>query len=83
MQGNPETSGPLGQVGNWVFIVFLHCLRAEMSLRCKQKFPGEERCVLDHLSPFGTSCSPSFNPPLSMVTLTAVRNILLPADRGQ
>jgi hypothetical protein len=38
----------------------LHCLRAEMSLRCRWRFPGKERCLLDHLSPFGTSCNPSF-----------------------
>jgi hypothetical protein len=31
-----------------------------MSLRCREKFPGKERCLLDHLTPFGTSCSPSF-----------------------
>jgi hypothetical protein len=41
--------------------IFEYCLSAEMSLRCRQKFPGKERCLLDHLSPFGTSCSPSFS----------------------
>jgi hypothetical protein len=60
MQGDPETSGPVGQVGDWVFIAFLNCLRAEMSLRYSQRFPGKERYLLDHLPPFGTSCSPSF-----------------------
>jgi hypothetical protein len=74
MQRDQETSGPMGQVGDWVFIAFLYCLRVEMSLRCKQKFSGKEKCLLDQLSPFGTSCSPSFNSPLSMIALTAVRN---------
>jgi hypothetical protein len=60
MQGDPESGGPVGHVGNWVFIAFLYCLRAEMSLRYKQKFPGKEKCLLGQLSPFGTSCSPSF-----------------------
>jgi hypothetical protein len=31
--GGPETSDPMGQVGDWVFIAFLYCLRAEMSLK--------------------------------------------------
>jgi hypothetical protein len=35
MQGDLETSGPMGQVGNWAFITFLYCPRVEMSLRCK------------------------------------------------
>jgi hypothetical protein len=60
MQGDPETGDPVGQVGDWVFIAFLHCLRTEMSLRCRQRFAGKEWCLLDHLSTFGTSCSPSF-----------------------
>jgi hypothetical protein len=34
------------------FIAYLHCLRAEMPSRCKQTFPREEKCLLDHLSPF-------------------------------
>jgi hypothetical protein len=42
------------------FIAFLHCLIVEMPFRCKQAFPREEKCLLDHLSPFGTSCSLSF-----------------------
>jgi hypothetical protein len=37
------------------YSLFEYCLRAEMSLRCRQRFPGKERCLLDHLSPFGTS----------------------------
>jgi hypothetical protein len=39
--GGLETYGPLDQIGDWVFIVFLHCLRAEMFLRCRQRFPGK------------------------------------------
>jgi hypothetical protein len=74
MQRNLETGGPLGQVGDWVFIAFfVYCPRVEMSLRCRQ-FPGKEKCLLGQLSPFGTSFSPSFNSPLSMITLTAVRD---------
>jgi hypothetical protein len=41
---------------------------AEMPFSCKRVFPREEKCLLDHLSPFGTSCSLSFSlsigPPL-------------------
>jgi hypothetical protein len=48
MQGDLETCGPVGQVGDGVFVSFLYCLRAEMSLRCQKKFPGKERCLLDH-----------------------------------
>jgi hypothetical protein len=62
MQGDLETSDPMGQGGEWGFIAFLHCLMAEMPFRCKWAFPKEERCLLDHLSPFGTSCSLSFSP---------------------
>jgi hypothetical protein len=60
MQLDPETSGPIGQVGNWVFIAFFYCPRVEMSLRYKQvSWEGE-------VSPwpiitFGTSCSLFFN----------------------
>jgi hypothetical protein len=57
MQEDLKTGGPLGQVGNWIFIAFLHCLRAEMSLGANRSFLGRRG---DHLSPFGTSCSPSF-----------------------
>jgi hypothetical protein len=49
---------------------FLYCLRLEMSLRS----PGKEKCLLGQLSPFGTSCSPPFNSPFSMITLTVVRD---------
>jgi hypothetical protein len=56
MQGDPKTGDPVGQGREWGFIAFfLHCLGAEMSLRCRQRFPGKERCLLDHLSHFGTS----------------------------
>jgi hypothetical protein len=41
MQGNPETGGPMGPVGNWVLIAFLYCLREE-----KQKFPRKKKCLL-------------------------------------
>jgi hypothetical protein len=62
MQGDPETGDLLGQAGNWVFISFFYCLRAEMSVRGKQKFP-EKKFPLGQLSPFGTSCSgPSILP---------------------
>jgi hypothetical protein len=44
-----------------IFIaLFVYCPRVELSLWCKQKFPRKERCLLDHLSLFGTSWSPSF-----------------------
>jgi hypothetical protein len=43
------------------FIAYLHCLMAEMPFRCKQAFPREEKCLLDHLLPFGTSRSLSFS----------------------
>jgi hypothetical protein len=62
MQGDLETDDPLGQGGEWGFIAYLHCLRAEMPFRCKQAFLREEKCLLDHLLPCGTSCSPSFSP---------------------
>jgi hypothetical protein len=58
MQGDPETSGSGWRLG--IYGLFEYCLRAEMSLRCRQTFPEKERCLLDHLSPFGTSCRPSF-----------------------
>jgi hypothetical protein len=62
VQGDPETSGPMGQVGNWVFIALvLYCPRAEMSLRRKQTFPREEKCLLGQFSLFGISCSLSFS----------------------
>jgi hypothetical protein len=52
---------PWVRVGNGFYSLFLHCLRAEMPFRCKQAFP-REKCLLDHLWPFGTSCSLSFCP---------------------
>jgi hypothetical protein len=57
MQGDPETGDPVGQGGAWGFIAFLHCLMAEIKWAFLR-----EKCLLDHLSPFGTSCSPSFSP---------------------
>jgi hypothetical protein len=62
MQRDPETSDPLSQVGEWGFIAYLHCLMAGDANRRKQAFPREEKCLLDHLSPFETSHSPSFSP---------------------
>jgi hypothetical protein len=53
---------PWVRVGSGFYSLFLHCLRAELPFRCKQAFFREEKCLLDHLSPFGTSCSPSFSP---------------------
>jgi hypothetical protein len=61
MQGDPEAGDPVGQCGEWGFIAYLHCLMVEMPFRCKWVFPREEKCLLDHLPPFGTSLSPSFN----------------------
>jgi hypothetical protein len=63
MQGDPETSGPMGQVGNWVFIVFFFFIARghRCLLGANRQFPGKEKCLLGQLSPFGTSCSLSFN----------------------
>jgi hypothetical protein len=52
-----------------------------MPFRCRWAFPRVERCLLDHLSPFGTSCSPSFSPSKTklkkvMITKTEVQKIL-------
>jgi hypothetical protein len=49
---------PWVRVGSGFYSLFLHCLRAEVPFRCKQAFPREEKCLLDHLSPFGISRSP-------------------------
>jgi hypothetical protein len=40
-----ETGGPVGQVGNWVFIAFFFFLLPEGRdvLWCKQMFPGKEK----------------------------------------
>jgi hypothetical protein len=53
---------PWVRLGIGFYSLFLHCLGAEMSLRCRQRFSGKERCLLDHLPLFGTSCSLSFSP---------------------
>jgi hypothetical protein len=45
-----------------------------MSLRYKQRFPGKERCLLDHLSPFWDLLQWVLQSPLSMVALTVVRD---------
>jgi hypothetical protein len=57
-----RTGDPMGQGGEWDFIAYLHCLMAEMPFRCKRAFIREEKCLFDDLSPFGTSCSPTFSP---------------------
>jgi hypothetical protein len=59
MQGDPETSDPVGQGGEWGFIAYLHCLMAEMPFRCKLAFPREEKCILDLLRSVLQSFSPS------------------------
>jgi hypothetical protein len=74
MQRDPENSGSIDQVGNWVFIAFFYCLSAEMSLRGKQTFPEKSKCLLGKLSHFETSCSLPFKSPLSKITLTDVRH---------
>jgi hypothetical protein len=65
MQGDPETSDPMGQGGEWGFIAYF-CIA-----RCKQVFPREEKYLFDHLSRFGTSCSLSFSPSISLLHLEA------------
>jgi hypothetical protein len=62
--GGPGTWWAHGLGWGWGFYsLFEYCLRVEMCLRCRQKFPGKEQSLLDHLSPFGSSCSLSFNHP--------------------
>jgi hypothetical protein len=53
--GGLKSCGPVGQGGNWVFIAFFYCPRVEMSIRCKQKIPWKEKCLLGQLTPLGTS----------------------------
>jgi hypothetical protein len=67
MQGDPETGNLWVRVGSGFYSLFLHCLRVEMPSRHKQAFPREEKCLLDHLSPFGTSHSLSFSPSLEYI----------------
>jgi hypothetical protein len=64
MQGDPKQVILWVKLGIEFYSLCLHCLGAEMSLRCRQRFPGKERCLLDHLSLFGTSYSLSFSPSL-------------------
>jgi hypothetical protein len=66
---------PWVRIGSGFYRILLHCLGAEMSLRWRQRFPGKEMCLPDHLSPFGTSAVRPLvlHSPLSMVALTAVR----------
>jgi hypothetical protein len=69
MQGDQETSDlviPWARVGSGFYSLFLHCLRVEMPLRCKQAFP-REKCLLDLLWS-------SFKSTLSVIALTAVRD---------
>jgi hypothetical protein len=59
------------KVGSGFYSLFLHCLRVEMPFRCRWAFPREEKCLLDHLPLFGTSCSLSFiRTILKMLTCT-------------
>jgi hypothetical protein len=58
--GGPRNQWSCGSGWKLGFYSLFYCPRAEMSLRCKQKFSGKEKCILGQLSPFGTSCS---NPP--------------------
>jgi hypothetical protein len=46
--------------------------------RCKWEFPREEKCLLGHLSPFGTSCSPSFGPSDSRAQMIASSEHIIP-----
>jgi hypothetical protein len=67
MQREVETDSTMGQVRKWVFI--------ELSLWCKQMFPGKEKSLLGQLSLFGTSCSLPFkSSPLSKIALNARGN---------
>jgi hypothetical protein len=61
-RGTRQPVIPWVRVGSGFYSLFLHCLVVEMPFRCKRAFPREEKCLLDHLPPFGTSCSPSFSP---------------------
>jgi hypothetical protein len=62
MQEDPETSDPMGQGGKWGFIAYLHCLMAGDAFQMETGVPREEKYLLDHFSPIGTSRSPSFSP---------------------
>jgi hypothetical protein len=64
MQGDPETGDPVGQGGEWGFIAFfvLPGGRDVSQVQTEVSWEGVVKCLLDHLSPFGTSCSLSFSP---------------------
>jgi hypothetical protein len=86
MQGDLETSGPVGQVGNWIFMAFF-CIT--QGRRCLSGLLERSVSLANYLLPFGTSWSQSFKSHLSMITLTAIRvrdkksnQWLIPADRG-
>jgi hypothetical protein len=71
----PENQWSHGSGWKFIFVTFFfYCPKVEMSLWCRQIFPGKEKYLLGLLSPFGTSCSLSFKSSLSMITLTAVRD---------
>jgi hypothetical protein len=42
MQRDLEIGGSLGKVGNWVLESVFYCPRVEISLWCKEMFPGKE-----------------------------------------
>jgi hypothetical protein len=69
----PENWWSLGSGWKLGFIAILYCWKVEISLRCRQMFPGKEK-FLGQLSPFGASWSLSFKSPLSMITLTVLRD---------
>jgi hypothetical protein len=59
----PKTGDPLDQGGEWGFIAFFALPEGGDAFQMQTGFPREEKCLLDHLSPFGTSCSLSFSSP--------------------
>jgi hypothetical protein len=59
-RGTQKPVVPWVGLGIGFYSLFDYCMRAEMSLRCRQKFPGKEKCLLSQISPLGTSYSPSF-----------------------
>jgi hypothetical protein len=63
--GDPETGDPMDQGGEWGFIAFFALPGGRDVSQVQTGIPREERCLLDHLSPFGTSCSLSFSPSIA------------------